>query len=168
MSSDYYNGDVITSCGTLTLDFSKVAAVAVSGDSINACGHLLLCVGARGIALYFHVAGGYGQPRSMSEAGYARYLRESEKQEWKRVSVRLPKPKQAEAKLESLLAKDWLWLGVPNNCVSFVEEVIAAGGGGWSSSSNCPAIATRDSDVLRFLNLLEASVYAAYGVPRLQ
>ena len=167
MSSDYYNGDVVTSCGTLNLDFSKVAAVAVSGDSINACGHLLLGVGARGKGLYFHVAGGYGQPRSMSEAGYARYLAESKKQEWKRVNVPLPKPKEAAAKLESLLAESWLWLGVPNNCVAFVEEVVAAGGGTWSSASNCPAIATRDSDILRFLNLLEASVYAAYGVPRL-
>jgi hypothetical protein len=71
------------------------------------------------------------------------------------------------AKLEELLSKSWLWGVLPNNCVAFVEEVIAAGGGTWSSGSNCPAIAVADSsDVGRLFKMLEASIYYTYGVPR--
>ena len=98
----------------------------------------------------------------------SRYLRESGKKEWKRVAVPLPKPQEAAARLERLLAEPWLWLGVPNNCVAFVEEVLAAGGGTWSSASNCPAVAIRNSsDIQRFFGMLENSIYSAYGVPRL-
>ncbi|MGI0014900.1 MAG: helix-turn-helix domain-containing protein, partial [Nitrososphaera sp.] len=47
---------------------------------------------------------------------------------------------------------------IPNNCVSFVEEVIKAGGGTWSSYSNCPDLATQDTvseRIQRFLGQME-------------
>ena len=70
-------------------------------------------------------------------------------------------------KLEEVLSKPWAWALLPNNCVAFVEDIVAAGGATWSSASNCPAIAITDgSDVARLFNMLEASIYSAYGVPR--
>lgn len=71
--------------------------------------------------------------------------------------------------MEGLMANKWTWLVIPNNCVSFVEEVITAGGGTWSSYSNCPDIATQDTISERiqlFLGQLENEIYRLYGVPR--
>mgnify|MGYP006336675667 CR=1 FL=1 len=162
-----YDGETLTSCGALNLDFSTVAVVAVSGDGINGCGHCILAVGSSAGSTYFHVAGRNSNPKYMSQAGYSRYLVESKKTEWKRIRIQLPNPTAAFAKLEELLSKPWLWLVLPNNCVAFVEEVIAAGGATWSSGSNCPAIAVTDSsDIGRLFNMMEASIYYAYGVPR--
>lgn len=71
--------------------------------------------------------------------------------------------------VEQLMANKWRWLVLPNNCVSFCEEIIQAGGGTWGSYSNCPTIATEETlseQIQRFLTGLEAAIYNAYGVPR--
>jgi len=61
------------------------------------------------------------------------------------------------------------WGVLPNNCVAFVEEIIAAGGGNWNSYSNCPAVATADppgDQIGRFFQWMESEVYGVYGVGR--
>ena len=105
----------------------------------------------------------------MVPAGYTRYLNENGKSEIRRRVLSLPDPDAASMYLEELMANKWTWGVLPNNCVAFVEEVIAAGGGTWSSYSNCPAAATADSietRANRFLNTLENEIYRLYGVPR--
>ena len=163
-----YSGEVLNACGLIDIDFTHTYVVAVSGDGPNVCGHLLLYAGNRG-GYYFHVAELRGYPRYMDDAGYRRYLRESGKTELRRLSVSVPNPQGALNCLERLTAEKWTWLVIPNNCVSFVEEVLAAGGANWASASNCPALATAptiSSRIRSFLNRLEAAIYGLYGVPR--
>ena len=163
-----YHGEVLTSCGTVNIDLSNASVIAVSGDGINACGHLLLYVPSGG-GYYFHVAGVHEAPRYMTESGYRRYLTESGKRELRRRSLRLPDPAGAYLHLEGLLAEKWFWGAVPHNCVSFVEEIISAGGGDWGSYSNCPAVATSDSmtdRINRFYQWMESGIYGLYGVRR--
>jgi len=164
-----YAGDTLNQCGGLDLDLSKASVVAVSGDGPNVCGHLLLFVGSGG-GFYFHVAGEVrGRPRYMTQDGYRRYLREAKKSELRRLPVTIPNPDSARLKLEELMSKSWTWLVLPNNCVSFVEEVIAAGGGTWASASNCPALATAPTigqQVSEFLMRMENDIYRLYGAPR--
>src|SRR5690606_18206778 len=117
---------------------------AVSGSGPNKCGHLLMGTGARGDMIYFHVALVRGYPKYMTEAGYQRYLKENGKSELRRRHLALPDPQAARVYLERLMSETWNWYLLPNNCVAFVEEVIAAGGGTWGSYSNCPAVATQD------------------------
>jgi hypothetical protein len=74
----------------------------------------------------------------MSEIGYRGYLAEAAKQELFRREVHLPDPEGAQRKLEELSARRWLWLGIPNNCVSYVEELFRAGGANEAILSNCP------------------------------
>ena len=105
----------------------------------------------------------------MSESGYRRYLSEAKKTELRRIPLRLPNPEGARQYLEALMANSWTWLAVPNNCVSFVEEVIRAGGGTWGSFSNCPTVATQDTisqRIERFLGQLQNEIYGLYGIPR--
>jgi len=165
-----YEGEILNQCGLIEMDLTRVTVVAVSGDGPNVCGHLLLHAGSASGGYYFHVAGGvHTYPRYMSEAGYRRYLREAGKRELRRVPVALSDAQGARLYLENLMANQWTWLVLPNNCVAFVEEVIAAGGGGWSSYSNCPAIATQETinqQIQRFLNQAESEIYRLYGVPR--
>jgi len=116
-------------------DFKHCCAVIVTGDFGNPCGHALLHTGG---GLYFHVAGRFNQPKLMSRTGYGRYLRENDKQELRRFIVPIPNPAGAHRKLEELLAKPWRWLVLPNNCVSFVEEVVLAGGSNAGMHFNCP------------------------------
>ena len=163
-----YSGEILNQCGLIEIDCSRVAVVAVSGDGPNICGHLLLHAGPRRGGYYFHVAELHGYPRYMNEAGYRRYLREAGKTEIRRRYLSLPDPGAALSYLEGLMANTWTWLVVPNNCVAFVEEVIAAGGGTWSSFSNCPDLATQDTiseRINRFLNQLEGEIHNLYGVP---
>ncbi|MER2602124.1 MAG: hypothetical protein ABTR27_07185 [Candidatus Competibacter phosphatis] len=164
-----YHGEILDQCGLIEIDCSLIAVVAVSGDGPNVCGHLLLHTGPSRGGYYFHVAELRGYPRYMSESGYQRYLRESGKTELRRRYLSLPDPQGALLYLEELMAKQWTWLVLPNNCVAFVEEVIKAGGGTWSSYSNCPAVATQDTLKQRiqgFLGQLENEIYRLYGVPR--
>ena len=163
-----YHGEVLDQCGLIEIDCSKIAVVAVSGDGPNICGHLLLYTPNRG-GYYFHVAEFHGYPRYMSESGYRRYLREAGKTELRRRYLSLPNAVGALLYLEGLMANTWTWGGIPNNCVSFVEEVIRAGGGTWSSYSNCPDVATQDTisgRIQRFLGQMESEIYQLYGLPR--
>ena len=120
-----YIGEVMHNCFVQPSNFSHTCVVVVSGDSINFCGHALLHTGG---GLYVHVAVRFNQPKRISRTGYGRYLRENDKQELRRFIVPIPNPEGAHRKLEELLAKPWRWLVLPNNCVSFVEEVVRAGG----------------------------------------
>lgn len=161
-----YDGEYMTHCGQVEMDCSIVSIVAVSGDFPNPCGHLLAMTRCRN---YFHVAQFRGSPKFMTDAGYRRYLKEAGKSEIRRRSLSLPAPDGAKLYLENLMANTWTWGVIPNNCVAFVEEVIAAGGGTWSSYSNCPSLATADTigeRATRFLNQLENEIYRQYGIPR--
>ncbi len=163
-----YSGEILNASGIINIDLTAATVVAVSGDGPNFCGHLLLRAGGRG-GLYFHVAEFRGAPRYMTENGYRRYLRELGKTELRQVPVRLPDPGAAMIYLEALMADTWTWLVVPNNCVAFVEEVIAAGGGTWASASNCPSVAVADdipTRLERFLGRLEREIYGLYAIPR--
>ncbi len=163
-----YAGEVLNQCGIVGIDCSDVQVVAVSGDGPNVCGHLLLFVDSRG-GYYFHIAELHGFPRYMNGSGYRRYLRESGKSELRRRRVRLSNPAGANQHLEELMAMTWTWGAVPNNCVAFVEDIIAAGGGTWSSLTNCPDFATADTlqeRVQRFMGDLERDIYRLYRVPR--
>lgn len=165
-----YVGEVLDQCGAIDMDCARIGVVAVSGDPPNPCGHLLLAAGSAGAQNYFHVAEFRGYPRYMTGSGYARYLSDAGKTEIRRRTLALPDPDGARSFLEHLMANKWTWLGIPNNCVAFVEEVIAAGGGTWSSYSNCPDLATAETigeRATRFLNQLENEIYQLYGVPRL-
>lgn len=133
---DPYIGDDMVLSPLKLADFKHTCAVIVSGDSINLCGHALLHVGD---GWYFHVAGKHDLPKFMSEDGYMRYLRENKKREIRRWIVKLTNPAGAQRKLEELLAKKWRWLVLPNNCTSFVEEVVQAGGSNAGMYFNCPA-----------------------------
>ncbi len=87
---------------------------------------------------YFHVAEVRGRPKFMGEAGYQRYLTENGKKEISRTFVKIPDPGACNRKLEELLLKQWTWFLLPNNCVSFAEDVLQAGGTKAGLYSNCP------------------------------
>jgi hypothetical protein len=165
-----YNAVLLNQYGALSIDCSNIAVVAVSGDSPNICGHLLLHILGRGGGHYFHVSEFRLRPKYMNESGYRRYLHEAGKVEIRRRYLSLPNPSGALHYLDNLVANKWMWLVLPNNCVAFVEEVIRAGGGTWSSYSNCPDVATSDTisqHIQRFLGQLESEIYRLYGVPLL-
>ena len=131
-----YLGDVMLHCLVSPSAFQHCCAVIVTGDPGNPCGHSLLHTGG---GWYFHVAGGHTVPRFMSEGGYKRYLRENGKQEIRRWPIKVPDPVGAHRKMQELLARQWLWLGIPQNCVSFVEEIVRAGGSKAGMYFNCPS-----------------------------
>ncbi len=120
------------------LEFQQMYAVVVSGSFPNPCGHAILNIGGKG-GWYFHVASDvYHVPLVMSEQGYQRYLKEARKSEIVRYGVILSNPQAARARLKELLTKKWLWLVLPHNCVSFVEEIAKAGGSQAGMYANCP------------------------------
>jgi hypothetical protein len=131
-----YEGDEMILCPLDITDFKHTCAVIVSGDGPNFCGHTLLHVGS---SWYFHVAGRNSLPKFMHESGYQRYLKETAKHEIRRWIVKLPNPQGAHQKLHELMKKQWLWLVLPNNCTSFVEEVMQAGGSKAGMYFNCPS-----------------------------
>ncbi|MGJ9417085.1 hypothetical protein ACHAC9_04865 [Massilia sp. CMS3.1] len=135
--SEPYVGDVMLQCPLKPFDFKHACAVVVSGDGINFCGHALLHTGG---GWYFHIAGKYDVPKFMREDGFQRYLRENGKHEIRRWRIQIPNPAGAHRKLEELLAKQWRWLVLPNNCTSFVEEVVQAGGSKAGMYFNCPSV----------------------------
>lgn len=132
-----YQGDHITFCSQF--DFSRAYAVVVSGAALNPCGHMILNTGGAG-GWYFHIAEVRGRPRFMNEEGYRRYLKENDKRELSRTHVAIPKPDAANAKLEDLLIKQWTWFLLPNNCASFLEDVVQAGGSKAGLYTNCPRL----------------------------
>lgn len=150
-----YTGEFLNQYGVIEIDCSRISVVVVSGDRPNICGHMLIATGFGRNAYYFYVADWTKYPRYMTESGFQRFLRETGKTEIRRLNLPLPNPQGAKLYLEKLLANKWIWGGLPNNCVTFVEEVIRAGGGNWSSYSNCPRLATQDiiqTKVYEFLN----------------
>lgn len=132
-----YAGDVMVLCPVNPPEFKHTCAVIVSGDGINICGHTLLHTGG---GWYFHVAGKNDLPKFMRENGFKRYLKENKKHEIRRWLVPISDPAGAHRKLQELLAKQWRWLVLPNNCVSFVEEVVRAGGSNVGMYLNCPTL----------------------------
>jgi hypothetical protein len=132
-----YEGDVMLKCLLKPFDFKHACAVVVSGDTFNPCGHTLLHTSGD---WYFHVAGPNDRPKFMREAGYKRYLKETDKIEVRRWLVHIPDPAGAHRKLEELLAKQWLWGVLPHNCATFVEEVVQAGGSKAGFYFNCPTV----------------------------
>jgi hypothetical protein len=76
----------------------------------------------------------------MNQSGYERYMAEEEKSEVRRQFIPIDKPAQAQAKLEELAIKRWLWGVVPHNCASFVEDIIQAGGSDAGLYVNCPRL----------------------------
>jgi hypothetical protein len=75
----------------------------------------------------------------MREDGYRRYLQDHEKRELRRTVVPIHHPERAQQKLDELLAKQWSWFVIPNNCASFVEDVVQAGGSASGLYFNCPS-----------------------------
>jgi hypothetical protein len=108
--------------------------VVVSGTGVNFCGHAIINAGL----YYFHIDGINDYPWYMSETGYKRYLKENDKKELARRFVPLSNPEGAQRKVEELSANRWRWLILPNNCVSYVEEVFKAGGSRINNLLNCP------------------------------
>jgi hypothetical protein len=131
-----YVGDVMHQCLIQSFDFRHAYAVVVTGATWNPCGHMLLNTGG---GWYFHVAERKGNPRFMREAGYRRYVTEHGKQEVRRTFLHIPNPEASYQKLEELLAKQWTWFVLPNNCASFVEDVVRAGGSNAGLYFNCPS-----------------------------
>ncbi|QHF01491.1 MULTISPECIES: hypothetical protein [Pseudomonas syringae group] len=129
-----YLGVNLNFCRAVPFEWYDAGLVVVSGDGPNICGHALLRVGK----FYFHIAGLVARPYYMDEVGYKRYLAESSKIEIFRRRVMVKNSEAAQRKLEALSARPWHWLGIPNNCVSYVEEIFNAGGASESLLSNCP------------------------------
>ncbi|MES2740348.1 MAG: hypothetical protein V4754_05285 [Pseudomonadota bacterium] len=135
--ADTYEGDEMHACLLTPFDFKQTYVVVVSGAKWNPCGHTILNTGG---GWYFHVAGPDNVPRFMREPGYLRYLKENGKREIRRSFLKIPNPIAAHRKLEELLAKRWLWLGLPHNCAAFLEEIVQAGGSKAGLYFNCPTI----------------------------
>jgi hypothetical protein len=123
-----YEGDFLHFCPQKAFALGHANAVVVTGDPPNTWGHMLLNTGGIG-GVYFQVAGVHACPRYLNELGYRRYLKETGKQEIRRLPVRIRNPDAAQLKLEELLSKPWSWWVVRHNCETFVEEIIVAGGG---------------------------------------
>ena len=147
-----YDGDLLNYCPP-GLDFTLTQAVVVSGASWNPCGHMVLCVGTSSAnSWYLHVAGQgikelggvYAYPKFMREAGYNRYLAENGKREIRRLDAKIKHPTGAYQRLVFLMAAKWWWKVLPDNCATFVKEVVSAGGGDLRVVLNCP-----DQEVVR-------------------
>lgn len=107
---------------------------------MESIGHAILKTSIRN-GYYFHVAPPIrSNPKYMDEKGYLRYLKEHNKRELVRQWVPLKSPYKAQEKLDELLSKKWTWMVVPNNCASFVKEILKAGGADTGVYSNCPAL----------------------------
>lgn len=130
-----YLGERMYSCHKL-YTWTQAHIVVVSGSGPNVCGHTLLNAGQ----LYFHIDGLYQYPWYFDDSGYRRYLKENEKTEIFRRHVKIPEPVKAQRKLEELSVAKWPWGGTVNNCVTFVEDILAAGGSKDFSLTNCPVL----------------------------
>ncbi|MCO8162690.1 hypothetical protein NJC38_10975 [Pseudomonas sp. 21LCFQ010] len=130
-----YFGEPLEICRAVPFNWGDTWLVVVSGDGPNFCGHALLRVGF----YYFHILGWAERPWYMTEQGFERYKHEGGKRELFRRKIIITKPLEAQRKLEALSVKPWHWLGVPNNCVSYVEDILRAGGANDASFINCPA-----------------------------
>lgn len=135
-----YEGEHLFQCNRYPYPWHLAHVVVVTGVKWNPCGHAILNAGGNG-GHYFHIAGdGYARPYYMNQTGYERYLSENKKREVRRRYVPLFKPNRAQAKLDELAAKPWLWGVFPHNCAAFVEEILQAGGSNVGVYSNCPTL----------------------------
>lgn len=141
-----YDGELLNQCPA-DIDFTLTQAVVVSGASWNPCGHMLLCAGvSSSTSWYFHVAGDgihelygvYGYPKFMRESQYNRFLRDNGKHEIRRVDAKIINPSSAYKKLSHLMTSKWFWKVLPDNCVTFIREIVSAGGGDLKVMLNCP------------------------------
>lgn len=133
-----FRGDGTTGlCRSAPFDWSLTYVVVVSGSGPNVCGHALLNVGVD----YFHIGAFYGKPLHLTSSGYRRYLDHYQKTELQRQRVFMRDPEGAQAELERLSRSPWLWLVLPNNCVSFVEKILRAGKAPVLNIWNCPVTA---------------------------
>lgn len=163
-----YEGDELSAGNSIIvgLMFSDVECVLVSGTGPNIYGHALVhCLG--GSDAYFHVVGDVdspgwkylvsplwglgsqllGKPRHMNSAGYARYLSETGKTEWGRISGHLTAPPGAVDYLKRRVLETWFWGAVAHNCVSFVREVITAGTGAQPGGGDLPRNVARAAGI---------------------
>lgn len=131
-----YLGQHLYSCRSVPFDWKQTSLVVVSGSGPNFCGHAIVNAGS----YYFHIDGPYDYPWYFDHSGYSRYLKENAKRELQRKNVPLSNPAGAQAKLENLSARRWLWAVLPHNCASYVEEIFKAGGSRVSSLANCPVL----------------------------
>ena len=141
-----YEGELLNQCPG-DLDFSVTQAVVVSGASWNPCGHMILCTGnSSNTAWYFHVAGAgvrevygvYAYPKFMRERDYQRYLWENGKVEIRRMDTQISNPSEAYQRLTALMISKWWWKVLPDNCATFVKEIVRAGGRNLDVILNCP------------------------------
>ena len=123
-----YEGELLTQSPASMYDFSRTYAVLVSGARFNPYGHMLLNTGGSG-GRYFHVSDLRGQPRTMTEMQFQRYLASNNKTIISVIRVHIPRPADAQIKLEEILSDNWTWGGIVNNCETMVEEIVMAGGG---------------------------------------
>jgi hypothetical protein len=151
-----YEGELLNQCPG-DLDFSVTQAVVVSGASWNPCGHMMLCAGnSSDTAWYFHVAGAgareafgvYAFPKFMREKDYHRYLCDNGKHEIRRLNAQIVNPSGAYRKLTELMISKWCWKVLPDNCATFVKEIVKAGGGNLDVTWNCP-----DQEVVRSIKI---------------
>jgi hypothetical protein len=135
-----YEGEHLYHCPASAFPWQVTFAVIVSGARWNPCGHALLNVGGA-TGTYFHIAGdGNDRPYMLrGSTAFQRYIRENGKKELRRQHIPISNPQGAQAKLEALTSRNWIWGVLPNNCASFVEEVIQAGGSTMGLYSNCPS-----------------------------
>lgn len=127
-------GRHLDACYAVPFSWYDTSLIVVSGDGPNMCGHALIRAGR----YYFHIAGLAARPYYMGLEDYKRYLAEAGKTELFSRKVYLPNPDGAQKKLEELSVRLWHWFGIPNNCVTYVEELFLAGGAHESILSNCP------------------------------
>lgn len=119
------------------LDWSNTQIVLVTGNGINACGHVLLSVGGD----FFHYAGkAHGYPNYIPGYEYQSYLRINGKKELLRKKLDIPYPKKAQEELEKLMSLKWRYLLVSHNCVTFILTITQAGGNFWNFPPQCPVL----------------------------
>lgn len=139
-----------------SLDFSQVSVVFVDnvGD-FNPCGHVLLYVGG-GFGHYFHKPGlsvGFDGKLDLKGEGplkqsvhyfdgteFSKYLSTDGKKETYRIKINLSNPDKAKAELENYLSSPTWYLLLPQNCVTFVENILIAGGHS-GNLNQCPGYA---------------------------
>ena len=122
-----YEGDYLDDCAALNFDEHAIEAVIVSGEYWNPYGHVLLNCGGEG-GYYFHAATVRSRPKYLDEAGFQRYLQESDKKVRRRIPFCLPYPQAAKRRWQELMSQVWRWSLFERNCARFVEEVLWAGG----------------------------------------
>jgi hypothetical protein len=125
------------------LDFTTAHIILVTGDSPNACGHMLLYIrGVHTTGMYFHFGGPklLDRPKYMNALEYFNYLKSFKKEELIRKEVSLTNPDGAKKRLLKLLRGDWLTFVFGHNCGTFVKSVIEHGGNFWAFKEYCPVI----------------------------